>query len=174
MKRLFLSLSMMCLVVAGCGYTTGSLLPVQYKTLHVAPFVNKVEFTGENSRVQYVPLLENKVRTAIVDRFQFDGNLRLSDSDKSDLVLKGELIGFERDDLRSDDDRNIQEYRLRVIVALTMVDNTTGEVFWSEGYFAGEASYFTTGAQAKSESAALDETLKDLARRVVERTVQNW
>jgi hypothetical protein len=55
-----------------------------------------------------------------------------------------------------------------------MIDNTTGEVYWEEPSFAGEATYFLTGAQAKSETAALDEALTDLARRVVERTVQNW
>jgi hypothetical protein len=100
--------------------------------------------------------------------------LRLNDSDRSDLVLKGELIGFEKDDLRVDSNQNVQEYRLRIIVSLTMLDNTTGQIFWKEPYFAGESSYFTSGPQGKSETAALNDTLTDLSRRVVERTVQNW
>jgi len=173
-RQLFLGLSLLFTAFAGCGYTTGSLLPAQYKTLHVEPFTNRVEFVSENVRGLYVPQLESKVRTSIIDRFQMDGHLRLNDSDKSDLVLKGELLGFERDDLRTDDNQNVQEYRLRIIVSLTMVDNTTGQVFWKESSFAGESTYFTSGPQAKSESEALNDTMLDLSRRVVERTIENW
>ena len=48
------------------------------------------------------------------------------------------------------------------------------KVLWQEPSFSGEATYYTTGPLAKSESAAIEETLKDLAQRVVERTVQSW
>ncbi len=175
MTRRFLLASILSVVtLSGCGYTTGSLLPSNYRTLHVEPFENKVEFVSENVRGLYVPLLETKIRSAVIERFQLDGHLRLSDSDKSDLVLKGMLTGFERDDLRTDDSQNVQEYRLRVTVALTMMDNTTGQVFFSEPSFSGEATYFTSGSQAKSESQALNDTLADLSRRIVERTIENW
>ena len=50
------------------------------------------------SRVLYVPLLETNVRTAIIDRFLFDGNLHIADPDKADLVLNGDLIGIAQDD----------------------------------------------------------------------------
>ncbi len=172
--RFFLSVSFLLLALSGCGYTTGSLLPSNLRTIYVEPFTNKVEFVSENVRALYVPLLETKVRTAIIDRFQLDGHLRLNNSDKSDLVLKGDLIGFERDDLRIDSSQNVSEYRLRIIVSLTMMDNTTGQVFWKEASLAGESTYFTSGPQAKSESSALDDTLKDVSRRVVERTIENW
>ena len=162
------------LLLAGCGYTTGSVLPSNFHTLFVEPFQNKVQFVNEEVRGSYIPLLETKARTAIIDRFQLDGHLRLNDSNQSDLILKGNLIGFERDDLRTDDNQNVQEYRVRVIVALTMLNNATGEVFWEEPYFAGEASYFISGAQAKTESQAINDALTDLSRRVVERTIENW
>ncbi len=171
MRRLLI-----CMLVffSGCGYTTGSLLSSSYKTLHVTPFQNKVAFIDENSQKLYVPLLETKVRNAIIDRFQLDGHLRLSDSDKSDLVLKGELIAYERDDLRTDTSQNVLEFRLRIVVALTMMDNTTGQIFWQEPSLVGESTFFTSGPQAKSEAQALNDTLTDLARRVVERTIENW
>ncbi len=174
MRRFFLSLIIFALSLSGCGYTTGSLLPSNLHTIYVEPFRNKVNFVNENIRTLYVPLLETKVRTAIIDRFQLDGHLRLSDLDKSDLVLKGDLIGFQRDDLRVDVNQNVQEYRLRIIVSLTMIDKTTGQISWQEPAFAGESTYYTTGPQAKSESDALNDTLTDLSRRIVERTIENW
>ncbi|MBF0489689.1 MAG: hypothetical protein HQL15_03605 [Candidatus Omnitrophica bacterium] len=172
-RRFSLGLLVIFAALSGCGYTTGSLLPPQYKTLYVEPFGNKIDFVNENVRALYVPLMEVKVRSAVIDRFQLDGHLRLHDSEQSDLVLKGDLIGFERDDLRTDDNQNVQEYRLRVTVSLTMLDNTTGKTFWKET-IAGESTYFTSGPQAKSETAALDETMTDLSRRIVERTIENW
>lgn len=173
-RKLFLFLVLSVISLSGCGYTTGSLLPPQFHTLYVEPFANKVEFVSENVRTLYVPLLETKVRNAIIDRFQLDGHLRLSDSNKSDLILKGTLVGFERDDLRTDQNQNVQEYRLRIIVSLTMIDNTTGQVYWQEPSFVGESTYFTSGPQAKSETEALNDTMTDLSRRVVERTIENW
>ena len=174
MTHRFLGLTFLLMVLSSCGYTTGSLLPSSFHTIHVEPFENKIEFVSENVRGLYVPLLETKIRTAVIGRFQLDGHLRLSDSDKSDLVLKGTLTGFERDDLRTDDNQNVQEYRLRITVSLTMMDQTTGRVFYSEPSFSGESTYFTSGPQAKSESSALNDTLTDLARRIVERTIENW
>ena len=38
----------------------------------------------------------------------------------------------------------------------------------------GDATYFITGTQAKTEKAALDLAIADLARRVLERLVENW
>ena len=173
MSRFFLSI-LLVLTMAGCGYTTGSLLPAKYKKIAVQPFQNKVSYVDENVRGVYVPLLETNVRTAIIDKFLFDGNLHIADADKADLVLSGDLLGFEQDDLREDVNQNVQEYRVRVIVSLTLTDTATGKIVWKEPSFAGEATYFLTGGQASTQSAAVSAALTDLATRVVERTIENW
>ena len=162
------------LAVTGCGYTTGSLLPKNYRTIAIQPFKNKVSYISENARALYVPLLETNVRTAIIDRFLFDGNLHIADADKADLLMEGDLIGLTQDSLRTDVNQNIQEYRARVIVSLKLTDTATRKVLWEEPSFAGEVTYFTTGPQAQSQSAALASALTDLATRVVERTIENW
>jgi len=173
MTRNFLSL-LLVLTIAGCGYTTGSLLPSNYKKIAILPFENKVNNVQENSSVLYVPLLETNVRTSIIDKFLFDGNLKIADEDKADLLLKGALIGIAQDDLRQDTNQNVQEYRVRIIVSLTLTERATGKVLWEEPSFSGETTYFLTGSQAQSQSAAIDAALTDLATRVVERTVENW
>ena len=160
--------------IAGCGYTTGSLLPDKYRTIAIQPFENKVNNIDENISGLYVPLLESNVRTAIIDKFLFDGNLHIADPDKADLVMNGALIGLAQDNLRQDVNQNIQEYRIRVIVSLTLTDTVTHKVLWKEPSYAGEVTYFLSGPQALSQSAAIDAALTDLATRVVERTVENW
>ncbi len=173
MLRISLSL-LLVLGLAGCGYTTGSLLPAKYRKIAVEPFQNKIAFVDENLQRTYLPLLESNVRTTIIDKFLSDGNLRIADVDKADLVLNGNLIGFAQDTLRQDTSQNVQEYRIRVIVSLTLTDNATGKILWKEPSFTGEASYFLTGPQAQSQSAAADAAMADLATRIVERTIENW
>ena len=174
MKRL-LTLIIAVAVLAGCGYTTGSLLPSHYKTIFVKPVVNKTDYMNQDDRKLYVPGLENTVRTAIIDRFAFDGNLRAGKEDDADLVLEAKLIGFDREELRLTTAQDVKEYRLRVTVSMKMIDHSDNDkVMWEEPSFAGEATYYVSGPLAKAESAAINDTLTDLAQRVVERTVQSW
>ena len=164
----------MMLVVTGCGYTTKSLLPENYRTIFVQPFENKIDFVNADDRKLYVAGLESRVREAVVDRYLFDGNLRGAEQDTADLILKGKLLKFEREELRLQTNETVKEYRIRVTVALTLWDPTANTVVWEEPAFAGEATYYTTGALAKSESQAMDEAVKDFATRAVARTIENW
>ena len=145
-----------------------------YDRIAVLPFENKINNIDETANSNYIPLLETNVRTVIIDRFLFDGNLHIADPDKADLVLSGSLIGFQQDELRQDTNQNVQEYRARVIVSLTLTEKESGKVLWKEPSFAGETTYFVSGAQAETQSAAIDAALTDLANRIVERTIDNW
>lgn len=162
------------LAVAGCGYVTHSALPSDWRTIHVASFANKIDYASPSKRNLYLPLLEIKARDAIINRFAFDGSLKIREEDEADLILQGELINYERGPLRFTDVYDVQEYRIRVIVNLKLTEGMNGPVVWQEKGFAGEATYFVSGPRARSESAALDEALTDLARRTVERTLDNW
>lgn len=174
---------------ASCGYTTKSTLPSNIKTIHVETFKNNIDFAAEGRRNLYLPLLEIKVRNAVINRFLFDGNLKIAEADKADLVLKGQLLSYDRSALRYTDDGDVQEYRVHITVFLEMHTAPKDEAFslsqtppafaaslasWTETGFVGEATYFVTGASARSEEAAVEDALTDLARRIVERTVEDW
>jgi len=165
---------LLALLVTGCGYTTRSALPENFQTIYVESFKNKIDFTSQQRRSVYLPLLEVKVQKAIVSRFQFDGNLRVTKEDTADLKLIGDLVGYERDVLQYTDNDDVQEYRVRILVNLKMTDTQSGEVLWQENNFAGEGTYFVSGPKPGSESTAVSDAELDLARRVVDRTVENW
>ena len=158
----------------GCGYSVRSVLPATFRTIHVLPFSNKIIYSTDQAHNSYIPLMEVKVRNAIVERYLFDGNLKIADEETADLVLKGELTGFERNVLRYTESNDVQEYRIHIVVSLTMLDPSEAKALWTEPAFVGEATYFLTGPQAKSEAAAIEDALTDLARRVVERTIEDW
>lgn len=160
--------------LSGCGYTlSGSTLPSHIKAIHVEHFKNKIEFGTERKRNIYFPLLEVDVRNEIMERFLFDGTLMVAEEGEGDYILKGELKNYERSGLRFTDDDNVQEYRVHVIMRLELWDSQ-GNLIWEEPNFTGEATFFISGPQATSEASAVEEAVKDLAKRVVERTIENW
>lgn len=160
--------------LAGCGYTTKSTLPANIKTIRIEPFKNNIDFTAEGARNIYLPLLEVKARNEVVKRFLYDGNLKVVDTPNADLVLNGELIQYHRGGLRYTDNDDVQEYRVQVIVSFELTNAHHEEVSWSEPGFTGESTYFVTGALATTEESAVSEAILDLARRIVERTIENW
>lgn len=169
----------LALFVAGCGYTTRSMISNEYSTIFVTPFVNKVDITNEtysaNKYNIYRPTVETDITRYITNKYLSDGNLKPSkDMATADLVLKGELVEFRRDPLRYDSGDNVLEYRLNLVVNISMWDQKADKLLWQESNFTGDTSYFTSGTQSKSEDSAINDALTDLARRVVERTVEQW
>lgn len=165
-------------LMAGCGYTTGSLLPSHLKTIHVENFVNKIDISREQSDTEsyeiYRPGLETDITKAIIDEFMFDGNLSIVGEKEADLILKGELINYTQEPLRYDEFDNVEEYRVLITVNMELEDTAAGEPMWEEKGFVGEVTYDLIGATAKSEETARSDAVEDLAERVVERTTEGW
>ena len=167
--------------IAGCGYTTRSMISNKYRTIYVVPFVNKIDITREgdaNSKYKlYRPMLETDVTKALTNKYLFDGNLRPVKSQDADLVLKGELVEFRRDPLRYTDNDEVEEYRINIVVNLSLWDTKESKLVWEENRFTGDFTYFTSYSKSgtpKSDDVAVNDAVDDLARRIVERTVEEW
>lgn len=180
MKKIFLVI-ISCAGLIGCGYSTHTVYRGPYKSIYIEPFLNKVNVVSESATTlsdrfrTYHPLIERDLRTAVINRFTYDGGLRIADKDNADLVLKGDLIDYQRDALRYENNQeDVAEYRISLIMHLKLFKRGEEKPLWEEPNFIGDTTYFTSGAQTKSESQALDVAISDLARRVVERTIENW
>ena len=186
--NLFLSLATACLllttVLTGCGYTTRSMLYGKYNTIYVAPFLNKVDITQEafsaNKYRIYRPMLETDITKKVINRYLFDGNLKPAKEAAADLVLKGELIEYRKDPLSyTANTENVTEYRINIYVNLSLWDTKENKLLWQENNFNGNYSYFTADNINSSsvkvpEATAVNNAIEDLARRIVERTVEQW
>lgn len=170
--------------IPGCGYTTRSMISNKYRNIYIAPFINSVNFTQETSVADkykiYRPMLETEITKAVIDKFIFDGNLKLKEKDSADLVLKGELVEFRKDPLRySENSDIIDEYRMNLLVDIGLWDNRENRLIWQEKRFTGDFTYFPTASTLanvtkKTDEQAVVDAVKDLARRIVERTVEQW
>ena len=63
---------------------------------------------------------------------------------------------------------------MEIQVDVELYNNTAGKTMWSEKNFMGQTSYTITGPNSKTESEALRMAVKDIAQRIVERTVEAW
>ena len=164
--------------LSGCGYTTRPGLAPHLKTVYIKPFVNKIDVTRLSSGHERFPIYRHQMEVdltrAVINRYQFTGLLRPARLEQADCRLEGELTDFRRDALRSNASSQVEEWRLNLVVNLRFVDQTTDTVLWEESAFTGDTTYFALGAKAESESAALDRAITDLARRIVERSVESW
>lgn len=164
--------------LAGCGYTTRSMIADKFKTIYVKPFVNTVDISNEvdsaNKYKIYRPMIESDITRYVNDRYLFDGNLRPGKVELADLILKGGVVEFRKDPLRYMDNDDVSEYRINLVVNISLWDRKENTLLWEEKNFTGDATYFTSGPKAKSEDEAVADALNDLARRIVERTVEQW
>ncbi|MFH1655768.1 MAG: LptE family protein [Candidatus Omnitrophota bacterium] len=164
--------------LSGCGYTTRSMIDPNIKTIYIKPFENKIDFGAEDSTYRklrtYYPRLEIDITNSVVSRFLFDGNLKVVKEKDADVILNGELIEYRRDVLRYDEGENVEEYRLNIVVNISLWNVKEDEAIWIEDGFTGETTYFISGSQAKSESTAIKAGITDLSSRIVARTVENW
>lgn len=189
MKKInfFLSLTtifyLLTTVLSGCGYTTRSMLSGKYSTIYITPFLNKVDITQESYSASkyriYRPMLETNITKRVINRYLFDGNLKLVKEEKADLVLKGELIEYRKDPLTYNaDSDDVSEYRINIYVNLSLWDMKENRLLWQENNYNGNSSYFTSIASNNvikvSEDVAVTNAIEDLARRIVERTVEQW
>ncbi|MBM3246272.1 MAG: hypothetical protein FJZ13_02960 [Candidatus Omnitrophica bacterium] len=178
-RKLFLLVSAV-FIIGGCGYTTRSAISSRFKTIYITPFLNRVDITQETDVASkykiYRPYLETDITKAVIDKFLWDGNLRPTKAQAADVTLKGELVEFRKDPLRYTDDEDVEEYRINLIVNLSLWDNRENKLVWEEPRFTGDTTYFpiSTNPQYKSEAAAITTAITDLAQRIVERTVEEW
>ncbi|MFH0935381.1 MAG: LptE family protein [Candidatus Omnitrophota bacterium] len=165
-------------LIAGCGYTTRSMISNKYKTIYITPFINKIDITSDadtgNRYRLYYPRLETDVTRSVINKFLFDGNLKPVKEQTADLVLKGEVTAFRKDPVSYNADDDVTEYRISVQVNISLWDVKEKKLLWQENNFTGEKAYFTTGSLAISEGTAVNDTIADLSRRIVERAVEQW
>ena len=180
MRQPFLKLLLVALLIpaTGCGYTSKSLLPSQVKSIHVAAIKNTIDLSSEvsdknNFRVTR-PGVEVDLTNAIINRFVFDGNLKVTQLEKASAVLEAKLTDYRRDALRYSKGDDVQEYRLSIHLDVIVYESQGHKVLWHDQNVVGDTTFFLSGPRAITEDEALTQVVEDVARRVVEKTIELW
>ena len=173
--RFILSVLGVLAVLAGCGYTTRTAA-YEESTIIIKPVVNQINIAQEERKYSdyksFPRLIENTLTSKLVSEFNIDGQLKVVRDDPRALVLTSAVTNYNKESLRYTDSEDIKEQRLRLYVSIKLTD-AKGEVI-KEKEVVGEAAYFLSGANQKSESAAQIDLIDDTARRICEAVVENW
>ena len=158
-------------LLSGCGYTQEAKLPSGIKTIAVRTFKNEIP---PKEQFAYRPGLEVELTNAIIDRFIFDGNLKVVEESKADAVLEGAVVSYEQEGVRFDRLESIEEYRLFLVIRFKLLDQRTNLVIMEEPNFSGRAEFFVSRSTATVRRSAANTATFDLARSLVDRIVEEW
>ena len=160
-------------LLSGCGYTLKNIKESPYKTVFIPAFHNKIAIQEDSSEYKlYYRGLEIDLEDILKERFRYDGNiLPVSNAENADITIKGTILDYNKDALRYASNEDIDEYRITVKAEVELLKK--GERVWKE-QISGESTYLTTGANAKSETVAVRDALKDLSRNIIDRVLGDW
>ena len=166
-----LIICVLALSVLSCGYTSKTKLPHDIKSIYVETALNKIAI---DQMYSYQPGVEMDVTNAVIRRFQVDGNLKIAPADKADAVLSMDLKAYEQEGVRFNPLESVAEYRLFIVLGLVLKHRATGEIIWKENNFSGNKEYFVTQIRSQGQKAATESAIEDIARKVVDRVVEDW
>src|SRR3989338_6364447 len=92
---------------------------------------------------------------------------------KNAIDLSTEVSDKERFRVYSAGD-DIQEYRLSIVLDVSVYEAGTHKMIWQDAALTGDTSFFLSGSRAVSEDVAAAKAVEDVARRVVEKTIEIW
>lgn len=149
-----------------CGpYTFNPNLPGYIKSVAVPLFKNPRTFKYGAERV---------LTDAVIDEFVADGSLDVAGEDVADSKLQVEIVNYKKEALSYDVQEVVKEYNLAVVVSVTFTDLINNQVLWQEPSMYESVSYYAIGANAETEDDALERLAEELARKIVNRTLQGW
>lgn len=154
-------------IISGCGYHVTSKtgrLPEGIKSLTIPIFENRTA----------KPDIESDVTSAFVDEFVTSARMESGAGHVMNGIIKTyELtpVSFTKSDIN-------QEYRLTVVLGLSIVEKVTGRVIWQEDNIT-DYEDFTVNIDdvtetTEREEAALQKLARDTARLVKERMIERF
>ena len=166
--RAFL-LALMAVALAGCaGYSLGPTngVPAGSRSVEIVPFVNR---TPE-------PRISEYLATSMRKRLQQDGTFRLQTAGAPDIIVTGQITGFQRFELSytTNDVLTPQEYTLVLTAEVVARDLATGKTNFHRSIQG--TTYIRTGNDlADSERQAMPLLTDDLARHAISQLVDgDW
>jgi len=151
------------LVLGGCGYTSGSLVSKEYRTVYIPIWENTTFRRGLEFRLTELLQKEVERRT----------HLKLTTEDRADTKLSGEVVAFQQRVLTENRLDQPLETQVTVVVNFRWEDLRTGRLILREDGLAqtGEA---VTGLGETAEGAGATEAFEDLVKQIVDKMEAGW
>jgi Lipopolysaccharide-assembly len=161
--------TILCLSISGClGYHVGPVKPYYLQDVHtiaVPTFKNRT----------LVPRIEVLVTDTLIKQFQQDGTFQITNEDKADATLNGEIIRITRVPARSVRENVLAttEFALALTVKFSLTGRD-GKLLPGGGEATGNTTFFVSSDVTTDERQALPLATEDLATRLVAQLSEGW
>ena len=157
------------LVFSSCGYRLvgyGSTLPSHIRAISIPVFKNS---SSE-------PNIQGDATDAIRRAFISDGRLKVTDTSKADLLMRGTLTNYQLRGVSFSSEDSVEEYIVRLGIQVEAYDRIKKRIVFNQK-FTTQWDYRSTSSVVDSESekyTALKEAYDDLAGRLVSITIEQF
>ncbi|MBR9976876.1 MAG: LptE family protein [Bacteroidetes bacterium] len=152
--------------ISGCAYSfTGASVPAHWKSITIPLFDDESNY-GQ-------PSLREDVTNMLIQKFQRDNTLRLSDRQSATVELKGTIISVTADQPTAVSD-GAQATRMQVALRTraTLIDHTTNKEVWSKDFSATGDYPAGSGQDGRAQGLAI--ALENLTDDLLLETVSAW
>ncbi|MGQ3686140.1 MAG: LPS assembly lipoprotein LptE [Candidatus Loosdrechtia sp.] len=150
------------LPVAGCGYSSQSLLRSNVRSVYIPVFDNNTFRRG----------YEFELTKAVRDQILMRTNLNIVKKDEADSVLLGNIISVYENVLIHDIRDNIVESLVEIEVDIRWMDRRTGRTIVEKRNIQGPAEFIVL--RNETLTSASSEAFVNVARRIVEAIQEDW
>jgi hypothetical protein len=172
MRLKLLSGLCVCLVTAGCSYTTRNALPAHVHTIAVPVFRNTTYVRD------YTRKLEVELTEATRQAFIQAGELKLAGREDADLILEGDVTGLDREVLRSDRFGEAAEIRLIVRARISVYDVKEAKYLVKNLLVANTDRKSESGVynirRGEYENLGRSKAIEDLGRIIARHVTEYW
>jgi hypothetical protein len=158
--RRYLPLLVILVGLSCCGYSARALLPPHLKTIAVLPVENQTLKPG----------LDVLLTDSLIDAFRRDGNLRVVDLEKADVVLHCQLTGYDKTAQAYSSSQQVNTWRLSLGGKADAEDKIRSEKLW-EGSVSADINY---DPNSQTEEAGIGLAISKLTADIVRRTLIAW
>ena len=147
-------------LLSGCaGYTWGTSVPEEYRTVAVPVFENLTEVSEMGPTITQYTLRE----------FQREGSFKVVRPDDAAIEVQGVIRKMTRLGIAYDRARGMRasEYRYEILADVTFVDKRKGKVLLDRKGLEGETTFLTQNDLLTGQKNAAARIAQDLARQIV-------
>ncbi len=154
------------LACAGCAsYHAGAIHDPGFKTIFIENFKSDVD----------EPQLENLVSTTVIQQFQRDGTIQVTDLEKADVILKGHITSFEMTPIRVSRENELTPTEVSMTIGVSYTLTKKGESKpYTESKAQGSASFFIGNDLQSDKRQGVPLAAAKLGQHIVSALADAW
>ena len=156
--------ALLCLDLAGCGYSASPTLSSNIKRIYIPTFENETTRYG----------IEQDLTRAVAEAFATDNRLTVVSERDADVMLRGVIIAYEKGALTFDRAANVDEFRVSISISVVLENLAEGKVMWEDNTMNAWEAYNESDEDTLDEDEATARVMITLADDIVSRTLEGW